>query len=42
MEGAEKIFQLLKRKPMINNESTDGDEIVSEHYIFSLCITSIL
>ena len=41
MEGAEKIFELLKRKPMINNESTDGHEIVSEHHIYSLYITSV-
>ena len=42
MDAAEKIFELLNRKPMINNESKDGDEIVSEHYKRSLYITFIL
>ncbi|CAF3497746.1 unnamed protein product [Rotaria sp. Silwood1] len=27
IEAAERIFELLNRKPMINNESNDGDEI---------------
>jgi ABC-type multidrug transport system fused ATPase/permease subunit len=41
MEAAEKIFELLKRKSMINNESKDGDEIVSEHHNYSLFIIFI-
>jgi ABC-type multidrug transport system fused ATPase/permease subunit len=41
MEAAEKIFELLKRKSMINNESKDGDEIVSEYHIYSLYIVFI-
>ena len=31
IKAAEKIFELLNRKPMIDNGSTDGDEIVSAH-----------
>jgi SpoVK/Ycf46/Vps4 family AAA+-type ATPase len=32
VEAAEKIFELLNRKPMIDNESNDGDKIVSKYY----------
>jgi hypothetical protein len=32
IEAAEKIFELLNRKSIINNGSKDGDEIVSEHH----------
>ncbi len=31
IEAAENIFELLNRKPAINNESKDGDEIVRAH-----------
>ncbi len=41
MEAAEKIFKLLNRKPMINNESEDGDEIVSKCQKYSLDIIFI-
>jgi len=31
IEAAENIFELLNRKPVIDNESKDGDEIVDRH-----------
>ena len=31
VEAAKQIFELMYRKPIINNESKDGDEIVNEY-----------
>lgn len=37
LEAAQKIFDLINRKPMINNESKDGDDIVSAyHHVLQL------
>jgi len=32
IQAAENIFELLRRKPTINNESKDGDQIVRIHF----------
>jgi len=42
IEAAENIFELLNRKPAINNESKDGDEIVHRHWKYLQHVHTIL
>ncbi len=42
IEAAENIFELLNRKPAINNESKDGDEIVYRHEKYLEHVKTIL